>query len=97
MNIFTVEAVLLFAIACFCISRRNARSRESFVWVYYVFFFSGIPALSYQIVWERALFTVYGVNVESVTVVVSTFMLGLGLGSLAGGYLSRIRGLPLLA
>lgn len=97
LNILTLEAVVLFAIACFCIGRRNARLHEPFAWIYYVFFVSGIPALVYQIVWERALFNIYGVNIESVTVVVSTFMLGLGLGSLAGGYLSRIRGLPLLA
>ena len=60
------------------------------------FFVSGAPALIYQIVWQRALFTVYGVNIESVAVVVSAFMLGLGLGSIAGGWISRLR-LPLLA
>src|SRR5213078_1517436 len=48
------------------------------------FFFSGFPALLYQIVWQRALFTIYGVNIESVTVIVTVFMLGLGLGSLGG-------------
>ncbi len=42
----------------------------------------------YQIVWQRALFAVYGINAESVAVVVSAFMLGLGLGSLACGWLS---------
>ena len=63
-----------------------------------LFFVSGFPALLYQITWERALFTIYGVNVESVTVIVTAFMLGLGLGSLAGGALaSRIRRRPLLA
>jgi spermidine synthase len=53
-----------------------------------LFFISGFPALIYQIVWQRALFTIYGVNVESVAVVVAAFMLGLGLGSLCGGYVS---------
>ena len=37
---------------------------------------------------QRALFSIYGVNAESVAIVVSAFMLGLGLGSLAGGRLS---------
>jgi spermidine synthase len=60
-----------------------------------LFFFSGFPALVYQLVWQRALFRIFGVNVESVTVVVTAFMLGLGLGSLAGGALSRRR-IPLL-
>src|SRR5215813_11760360 len=53
-----------------------------------LFFCSGMPALIYQIVWQRALFAIYGVNSESVTVVVSAFMMGLGLGSLLGGWLS---------
>src|ERR1035437_6376246 len=63
---------------------------------YLLFFLSGFPALLYQIVWQRALFTLYGVNIESVTMVVTAFMLGLGLGSLVGGALSRSRRLPLL-
>jgi spermidine synthase len=58
-------------------------------WLYVLFFFSGFPALIYQIVWQRALFMIYGVNIESVTVVVTAFMLGLGLGSLVGGRVSR--------
>src|SRR5271167_2220960 len=53
-----------------------------------LFFCSGMPALIYQIVWQRALFSIYGVNAESVAVIVSAFMLGLGLGSLAGGWFS---------
>ncbi|HYL67769.1 MAG TPA: methyltransferase domain-containing protein [Candidatus Limnocylindria bacterium] len=53
-----------------------------------LFFCSGMPALIYQVVWQRVLFAIYGVNAESVAVVVSAFMLGLGLGSLAGGWLS---------
>lgn len=61
-----------------------------------LFFVSGFPALIYQLVWQRALFAVYGVNIEAVTVIVSGFLLGLGLGSLAGGRLSSIRGVSLL-
>jgi spermidine synthase len=66
-------------------------------WPYYVLFFlSGFPALLYQIVWQRSLFTLFGVNIESVTVVVAVFMLGLGLGSLIGGYVSNRRDISLL-
>ena len=61
-----------------------------------LFFFSGFPALIYQLVWQRALFRIFGVNIESVTIVVTAFMLGLGLGALAGGWLSKDRRLPLL-
>src|SRR5438067_12306192 len=61
-----------------------------------LFFFSGVPALIYQLVWQRALFRIFGVNIESVTVVVTAFMLGLRFGSLAGGWISKRRGIPLL-
>lgn len=60
----------------------------SLVSVYSLFIFSGFSALIYQVVWQRALFALYGVNIQSVTVVVTAFMMGLGLGSLGGGALS---------
>lgn len=69
---------------------------STFRWFYLLFFLSGFPALIYQIVWQRTLFAIYGVNMESVTVVVSAFMLGLGLGSLAGGRVSKSQDAPLL-
>jgi len=53
-----------------------------------LFLCSGMPAIIYQVVWQRVLFSIYGVNSQSVAVVVSAFMLGLGLGSLLGGRLS---------
>src|SRR5262252_5631078 len=61
-----------------------------------IFFASGFAALIYQITWQRALFTIFGINVEAVTVVVTGFLLGLGLGSLFGGWLSRTSTIPLL-
>src|SRR5262245_10702210 len=54
-----------------------------------LFFFSGFPALIYQLTWQRSLFRIFGVNTESVTIVVTAFMVGLGLGSLVGGWISR--------
>jgi predicted membrane-bound spermidine synthase len=82
-------------------ARVESSSKETFFsrpvpWLYLFFFVSGFPALLYQIVWQRALFTLYGVNIESVTMVVTAFMLGLGLGSLLGGTISRSEHLPLL-
>ena len=56
-----------------------------------LFFFSGFPALIYQLTWQRSLFRIFGVNTESVTIVVTAFMLGLGLGSLVGGWISKRR------
>jgi spermidine synthase len=93
----TLSLLLLIGVFFVAVRRRSSQLGESMPWIFYLFFFSGFPALIYQIVWERALFALYGVNIESVTVVVTGFLLGLGLGSLLGGYLSRIPGLPLLA
>src|SRR5262249_6293057 len=56
--------------------------------LYGLFFLSGFAALIYQIVWQRVLFAAFGVNIESVTITVSLFMFGLGVGSLVGGVLS---------
>jgi MFS family permease len=53
-----------------------------------VFFLSGISALIYQVAWQRLLFGAFGVDIESITIIVSTFMLGLGCGALAGGQLA---------
>ena len=61
-----------------------------------VFGLSGFAALLYQVVWQRALFALLGINLESVTVVVTAFMLGLGVGSLVGGRVSRDPRRPVL-
>ncbi|MCO4763973.1 MAG: fused MFS/spermidine synthase [Myxococcales bacterium] len=56
--------------------------------LYGVFLVSGFAALVYQVVWQRALFALYGVDIASTTTVVSAFMLGLGVGSWIGGQLA---------
>ncbi|HOW88929.1 MAG TPA: hypothetical protein PL037_01500, partial [Elusimicrobiales bacterium] len=53
-----------------------------------LFFFSGCSALIYQVMWQRLLFTAFGVDINSITIVVSVFMFGLGIGGLLGGYLA---------
>jgi predicted membrane-bound spermidine synthase len=58
-------------------------------WMPLPFFASGFAALVYQVVWQRALYAIFGINIESVTVVVTAFLTGLGIGSIAGGALSR--------
>jgi len=78
--------VLLFFAAAFYFDRSPQKWENLLLSA--LFLFSGMPALIYQVVWQRALFSIYGVNAESVAIVVSAFMLGLGLGSLAGGRLS---------
>src|SRR5260370_2804963 len=66
----------------------KAHRHEDSVVFSFLFLCSGMPALIYQIVWQRVLFSIYGVNSQSVVVVVTAFMVGLGIGSLAGGRLS---------
>ena len=50
-----------------------------------LFFASGAAALVYQVVWQRLLTFTTGADIQAVTIVIAAFMVGLGLGSLAGG------------
>lgn len=50
-----------------------------------IFFISGFSALIYQVVWQRLLFTGFGVDLTSVTIIISVFMAGLGIGAYFGG------------
>jgi spermidine synthase len=63
--------------------------------LYPTFLLSGFAAILYQLVWQRSLFRLLGTSMESVTMVVTAFMLGLGLGSLAGGRISMQSRWPL--
>src|SRR5262249_57990280 len=53
-----------------------------------VFFVSGFATLVYQIAWQRLLTVYYGVGPVSVAVIVSVFLLGLGIGGWTGGRLA---------
>jgi len=65
-------------------------------WIYFLFLFSGIASLIYQIVWIRMLTLVFGHTIYSVSVVLSAFMAGLGLGSYLWGRTIDKTGKPLL-
>jgi spermidine synthase len=62
---------------------------SSIEWLAFLFLISGFAAIIYQIVWQKVLFASFGVNIESVTIVVSIFMFGLGTGSIIGGIFSN--------
>jgi len=49
--------------------------------IYFLFFASGISALMYEIVWARMLTLSFGHTVYSVSVTLSAFMAGLGMGA----------------
>lgn len=85
--------VLHVVVALASISAAKPSGGESFfdsdAWLAILFLASGMAALVYEVVWQRVLFSIYGVNVESVTLIVALFMFGLGVGALAGGAVSR--------
>ena len=77
-------------------STTDSRSGFPKAVLFSVFVLSGVSALIYQMVWQRALLTIYGSNVESVAMVVAAFLTGLGIGSLAGGWVSKSLRWPLV-
>src|SRR5205814_8192298 len=55
-------------------------------WIaFIVFFVSGFAALLYQVIWQRLLVFFSGADVYAVTLIVTTFMAGLGRGHLLRG------------
>lgn len=46
--------------------------------------FSGLTSLAYEVLWSRMLSMQFGVSIFGVVLTVAAFMLGLGMGSLAG-------------
>lgn len=54
-----------------------------------LFFVSGFCGLVYEVVWLRLAMGAFGVTAPFVSLFLSVFMAGLGLGSLAGGRLAR--------
>lgn len=65
---------------------RISRARLGLVTL--AFLLSGAAALVYQVTWQRLLALSTGVGAYSIAIIVTAFMVGLGLGSHAGGRLS---------
>lgn len=59
-----------------------------------VYVLSGLTALVYQVVWQRLLTLDYGVGAVSVSLIVSLFLFGLGIGAELGGHLARLARSP---
>ncbi len=62
------------------------------VWYFIFFFLSGFCSLLYELVWLRLSMAQFGVTTAMVSIVLSVFMGGLGLGSWAIGEWIRSRG-----
>jgi predicted membrane-bound spermidine synthase len=58
-------------------------------WFFFFFLVSGFCSLVYEVVWLRLAMARFGVTTPMVSIVLSVFMAGLGLGSWAGGLFVR--------
>src|SRR5262249_2960286 len=56
--------------------------------LYFLFFLSGVSALTYELVWQRSLNLIFGVSTLSVSTVLAAFMGGLALGGYLCGRLA---------
>jgi len=65
--------------------------------VFWVIAFSGFTALGAQVIWTRLLSLYFGGTVYTFAVILSVFLVGLGIGSVVGARLGRTLKLPLLA
>jgi spermidine synthase len=61
-------------------------------WFFAFFFLSGFCSILYELIWLRLGMAQFGVTTAMVSIVLSTFMAGLGLGSWAAGQLIRKHG-----
>lgn len=58
-------------------------------WYFYFFFLSGFCSILYELIWLRLAMAQFGVTTAMVSIVLSSFMAGLGLGSWGAGRLVR--------
>jgi spermidine synthase len=63
--------------------------RTSVIWIFLFFFVSGFCSILYEVVWLRLSMAQFGVTSAMVSIVLSIFMAGLGLGSWGIGYATR--------
>ena len=61
-------------------------------WYFAFFFISGFCSILYELIWLRLAMAQFGVTTPMVSIVLSIFMAGLGVGSWAAGYLIRRHG-----
>jgi spermidine synthase len=60
-----------------------------------IFALSGFCAMAYEVIWTKLLGLIIGPTIYSFTIILTTFITGLGLGSLAFGWLADRTGKPL--
>src|SRR5258708_28568887 len=70
-------------------SRPPETSLPKMCWYFLFFVVSGFCSLVYEVVWLRLAMASFGVTAALVSIVLSMFMAGLGLGSWGAGILTR--------
>ena len=63
---------------------KNMTNRDKQI-IFTLFLVSGFCGLLYQVVWIRMAYAAFGVITPVLSIVISTFMLGLAVGSWGGG------------
>ncbi len=74
----------------------GAAHPATFLLITAVFLLSGAAGLVYQVLWMRSLGLFFGSDMYGVSIILSTFMAGLALGSLLGGRLAQQTDRPLV-
>ncbi|HKN16766.1 MAG TPA: hypothetical protein VJX47_07490 [Candidatus Sulfotelmatobacter sp.] len=62
---------------------------RGWTWYFAFFFISGFCSILYELIWLRLAMAQFGVTTAMVSIVLSSFMAGLGIGSWAAGHLVR--------
>lgn len=70
-------------------AQNSANFRSELRWYFAFFVISGFCGLVYEVVWVRLAMASFGVTTALVSIVLSTFMGGLGLGAWGAGLLTR--------
>src|ERR1700691_6443851 len=68
---------------------RSSRMTGGWTWYFSFFFTSGFCSILYELIWLRLAMAQFGVTTAMVSIVLSSFMAGLGVGSLGSGHLLR--------
>jgi predicted membrane-bound spermidine synthase len=67
----------------------RAVASSGWKWYFSFFFVSGFCSILYELIWLRLAMAQFGVTTAMVSIVLSSFMAGLGLGSWAAGHFVR--------
>jgi predicted membrane-bound spermidine synthase len=70
------------------LATQNPQNSPVILLLFTLFFVSGFTALLYQVAWQRILGLFSGSDVRSVTIVIASYLLGLGLGNLISSHYS---------